>query len=156
MKFQYDTYCGLYCGACDTLIANEKGEVEKLAKEWHRKPEELRCFGCKTKTNAVFCLKCEIKQCAEKKKVDFCFECDEYPCTQLVAFRKDDSPHHSVVLKNLGIIRQKGIQKWLKEQKRRWSCSDCETKFSWYDRACNKCGSRLYNCEDEEKELVDK
>ena len=27
MKIRYDTYCGLYCGACAVLIANETDEV---------------------------------------------------------------------------------------------------------------------------------
>uniref|UniRef100_A0A7C6EAJ4 DUF3795 domain-containing protein n=1 Tax=candidate division WOR-3 bacterium TaxID=2052148 RepID=A0A7C6EAJ4_UNCW3 len=153
MKFRYDSYCGIYCGACDTLIANEKGEVAKLAKEWKRKPEELKCLGCKTTTNAIFCVRCKMRHCAQKKKVDFCFQCDEFPCPRLIAFRNDKSPHHSIVLRNLRIIQEIGVEKWLEDQDKRWRCKSCGDKFSWYDRKCVQCGSELYNCEDEEKEL---
>jgi len=154
MEFRYDTYCGLYCGACEVLIANKNGEVEKLAKAWNMKPKELRCHGCKTETTASFCATCDVKKCAENK-VEFCFQCNEYPCARLVEFKNDKYPHHSVVLKNLNSIRDKGINKWLEEQETRWSCPGCGTKFSWYDKVCKKCGEKLYSCEDEEKDLVD-
>jgi hypothetical protein len=153
MKFQYDTYCGLYCGACPVLVANEKGEVEKTAKEWKMKPEEIKCFGCKTKTNAIYCIDCDIKHCAEQKKVEFCFQCNEFPCSRITAFRNDEHPHHSIVLKNLRTIQQQGVQKWLDEQKKRWSCPACDERFCWYDKTCNKCGNKLNNCKDEEKDL---
>jgi hypothetical protein len=39
MDYRYDTVCGLYCGACDVLLANEKHEVASLAKAWDMKPE---------------------------------------------------------------------------------------------------------------------
>ena len=155
MKYRYDTYCGLYCGACDVLLANEKGEVEKKAKEWKMKPEELKCQGCKTETIATFCVTCGLKKCAEDRNVDFCFQCAEYPCARLVEFKRDKYPHHSIVLKNLEFIHSHGIQKWSKEQKVRWSCPQCSTKFSWYDKTCQNCGEKLFNCEDEEKELED-
>jgi predicted RNA-binding Zn-ribbon protein involved in translation (DUF1610 family) len=155
MKFQYDTYCGLNCGACYVLVANQKDEVEKMAKEWKLKPEDIKCFGCKTETNAIYCVDCDIKHCAEDKKVEFCFECNEYPCHKITAFRNDEHSHHSIVLKNLKTIQQQGVQKWLAEQKKRWSCSNCGERFCWYDKTCKKCGSKLYNCQDEEKDLKD-
>ncbi|MGB2698538.1 MAG: DUF3795 domain-containing protein, partial [Candidatus Zixiibacteriota bacterium] len=150
MEFKYDIYCGLYCGACAVLLANEKGEVEKKAKEWRMKPEELKCHGCKTETIATFCVTCELKKCAEDKNVDYCFQCAEYPCARLLEFKNDKHPHHSIVLKNLKFISEKGRDRWLKEQKARWSCPKCGAKFSWYDKTCQNCGEKLYNCEDEE------
>ena len=153
MESRYDTYCGLYCGACDVLRANEEGTVEQAAQEWNMKPEELRCCGCKSTVNAVYCVECELKKCAEAKQIEFCFKCDAFPCERLVAFKNDECPHHSIVLKNLELIYKNGVDTWLTDQKQRWSCSTCGTKFSWYDRVCKKCGSKLYNCEDEEKDL---
>jgi predicted RNA-binding Zn-ribbon protein involved in translation (DUF1610 family) len=155
MKFRYDTYCGLYCGACAILLANERDEVEKKAKEWKMKPEELKCHGCKTETIASFCVTRDIRKCAEKKKIHFCFQCEEYPCDLLVGFKNDKHPYHSVVLTNLDSIREKGIAEWSDEQEVRWSCTGCGTKLSWYDRTCRKCGNEFYNCQDEEKDLAD-
>lgn len=153
MKFRYDTYCGLYCGACDVFIANEKGTLEESAKEWDMKPEDLMCHGCKSGTNAVYCRTCDIKKCAESKEVEFCYQCEEYPCTLLVEFRNDEHPHHSVVLKNQEIIKEKGVQKWLEEQEKRWTCPECGTQFAWYDTVCKKCQSALYDCRAEDKDI---
>ncbi|MBU1660900.1 MAG: DUF3795 domain-containing protein, partial [Chloroflexi bacterium] len=98
MEFSYDTFCGLYCGACDIIQANKSGTVEILAQTWGMEPEQLLCRGCKSEVNAVYCIDCGIKACAKNRKVEYCFQCDDYPCTRLVDFRNDDYAHHSIVL----------------------------------------------------------
>jgi hypothetical protein len=155
MKYRYDTYCGLYCGACPILRANERGTVEEIAKAEKMKPEDLECHGCKSDKVAVFCRDCAFKTCAPEKGLEFCGECEDYPCDDLGKFRNDEWPHHSVVLSNLGKIRRDGLDAWLKERAQRWSCKECGTEFSWYDERCEKCGSKLYNCRDESKDLED-
>jgi hypothetical protein len=149
----YDSYCGLYCGACPVLSANERGDVEKRAAEWKMSPEELRCWGCKTDVTAVFCTDCEIRRCARERGVEFCSACDEYPCDRLTSFAEDEHPHHSVVLKNLEIIESKGLRSWLDERKERWSCPVCGARFTWYDCKCAGCGATTYDCRDEERDL---
>jgi len=45
-------------------IANETvdaGLLEKMAEEWGRDPDELRCGGCKSDITAVFCTDCEMR-----------------------------------------------------------------------------------------------
>jgi hypothetical protein len=155
LDFRYDTFCGLYCGACDVLIANKNDAVDALAQAWNLEPEQLRCCGCKSAVNAVYCVDCDIKRCAESKGVEYCFECGEYPCSRLVAFRNDEHSHHSVVLQNLGLVQSQGIEQWLEQQRDRWSCPNCGTEFSWYARTCAACGGELYSCEDEEKDIVE-
>lgn len=153
MSFRYDSYCGLYCGACDTLIANMENRVDKLAESRGRSPEELRCNGCKTNINSVYWRDCKLKKCAEEKKVEFCSECPEYPCQRLMDFRHDKYAHHSIVIKNLDFIKDHGLDNWLREQKARWSCPGCGLYFSWYDEKCGNYGSKVFNCKDEEAEL---
>jgi hypothetical protein len=41
----YDSYCGPYCGACDTLMATEQGSVPVHAREWKRTAAELQVLG---------------------------------------------------------------------------------------------------------------
>lgn len=153
MAFRCDTYCGLYCGGCAILLANREGTVEEIARAEGVQPEELRCHGCKTEVVATFCTDCYMKECAERRGIEFCIECDEYPCERLVAFKEDKYPHHSVVLKNLERMREIGLQPWLSEQKSRWSCPNCGQAHSWYDESCKECGAELYSCRDEEKEF---
>ncbi|HUT98453.1 MAG TPA: DUF3795 domain-containing protein [bacterium] len=149
----YDTYCGLYCGACPVVLANERGNVEQRAAEWGMKPEELACFGCRSQTTAVFCTDCGMRLCARNRGIRSCCECGEYPCEILKNFQADEHPHHSVILKNLETIREKGLDAWLAEQAGRWRCPGCGARFTWYDTKCAECGAELYDCRVEERDL---
>jgi len=146
---KYDTYCGLYCGACSMLIANERGKLEEKAKIWKLKPEEVRCNGCKSDVLSVYCLDCKIKTCAENKNVDYCYYCPDYPCAMLHKFKNDRYDHHSIIFQNLNFIKENGIEAWLKSQKERWSCSECGMRFSWYDKKCSKCGQPVKSCKED-------
>jgi predicted RNA-binding Zn-ribbon protein involved in translation (DUF1610 family) len=154
METRYDSFCGIYCGACDILIANEEGNVDPLAQKWKMKIQDLLCLGCKTDVVSIYCSDCKIKKCAVEKKIEFCFQCSDYPCEILRSFRNDSSAHHSSVIQNLEDIRKEGIEKWLGEQYIRWRCPDCGVRFAWYDKSCPECHSHLYNCEEEEKGLI--
>ncbi len=154
MKFRLDTFCGLYCGACDVLQANVSGTVETLAQAWGTQPEQLRCRGCKSEVNAVYCVDCSIRGCSQRRGVEYCFQCSDYPCTHLEDFRSDECAHHSVVLRNLDEMRRLGPDRWLEEQRLRWSCPHCGVAFTWYDKTCGGCGGEVTNCEDEERQLA--
>lgn len=153
IKNRLDTYCGLYCGSCEIFITNQKGEVKETAKKWGMNPDDLYCNGCKTDTTSVFCRNCEIKECAKNNEVEFCFQCRDFPCEKIIEFKNDENPHHTIVLKNLTSIKEMGINKWLKEQEKRWSCPNCQENFSWYDEKCLNCGSSLKSCIDDENEI---
>ena len=153
MEYRYDSPCGIYCGACGTLHAFREGTLEEQAKLVDEDPADLQCAGCKTNVTAVYCTGCYFRDCARDKGIEFCFECENYPCDRLVAFRNDKWPHHSSVLKNLETIRRDGVDAWLKEQAKRWSCPDCGECFSWYTSKCRKCGAELYDCRAEDRDL---
>lgn len=156
MGTRYDTYCGLNCGACPVGIANEREDdnwIRKMAKDWGRNTEDLRCNGCKANVNATFCMDCQMRLCARNKGVEFCFECDNFPCEIITQFRNDDAPHHSAVFSNLELIRELGVEVWLEAEARRWSCQECGSRFNWYAETCDDCGAELYNTVSEEKDL---
>lgn len=151
--YRTDTYCGLYCGACDIFQANENNTLSSLAENWNMKKEDLVCQGCKSSIVSVYCKTCDIRSCAQQKKVEFCNECEFYPCSFIESFQKDQNPHHSIILVNLKRIKEVGLENWLVEQKVRWQCPSCQERFSWYSETCNNCGDSLYNCIKEEKQL---
>lgn len=153
MKYRYDAPCGLYCGACGTVLADKNGSVEALAEEWGMQPDQLVCHGCKTVTTAVFCRDCRFRDCVSSKGIDYCFQCDEFPCGDLLSFRNDQASHHSVVLQNSKRMLDIGVDRWLEEQRVRWSCPSCGASFSWYDTACKSCGAALRDCRADEAEL---
>jgi hypothetical protein len=153
MDYRYDTYCGLYCGACPVLVANQRGIVDELAEKLEADPAELVCAGCKSGTVAAFCTDCAFVPCAREKGVEFCGDCDEYPCKRLTDFREDEWAHHSAVTKNLDRLKEIGLAAWLAEQDERWNCGACGARFDWYDEACPDCGAETYDARAEEKDL---
>lgn len=157
MKIRYDSYCGLNCGACPVGRANEMNDTETIrifAKDWGTTEEELKCTGCKTDLTSKFCTSCEMRICARDKNLEFCYQCNDYPCEAITDFRNDKASHHSAVFSNLKKIEKNGIEEWLNAEKVRWSCSKCSTTFNWYSETCEKCGEKLYNSVDEEKDLA--
>jgi len=156
MKARYDSYCGLNCGACPIGLANETNNtdaIEQMAKDWEAEISDLKCSGCKTELTAIFCTSCAMRICAREKQLEFCYQCDEYPCEKITEFRNDKAPHHSAVFSNQENIKKKGLEPWLIAEKARWSCPDCGTRFSWYTDTCSKCNKELYNAVEEEKNL---
>ncbi len=156
MKVRYDTYCGLNCGACPVGLANEREDentLKSMAEQWGVQREEVNCTGCKTQTIAPFCARCEMRVCAREKGLEFCSQCIDFPCRTITAFKNDKAPHHSPILKNLEEIEKEGIEAWLKKEEKRWSCSGCGARFTWYNETCSECGEELFDAVKEEKDL---
>ncbi len=81
-------YCGLDCETCDARIATINNDDElrkKTAAEWSRLnqveigPEAINCTGCRVAgVKSPYCGNlCPIRQCALKKNVATCGQCDE-------------------------------------------------------------------------------
>lgn len=168
-EFRYDSYCGLYCGSCDILIAYKKGLETNTTPQWEDIPERMHkvhgksgppiiCDGCKTDTLFAGCSKCPVQKCArEKITIDqTCLDCEDYPCKlhkmmhfvrKLLRFYTK-LPHLNILPKNVETIRVKGLEYWLEEQKKVWECPDCHTSFSWYQEKCSTCGRDLESIKD--------
>jgi len=157
-KFIEDSYCGLFCGACEIMLAYKKAKKAKTEAKWDELPKEftdfipkaeVKCYGCKTDDVFIGCKGCGIRDCAREKGVEFCFECNEYPCRltnemkKAVRKYKKIMPHATAIIGNLEDIRSKGKKVWLSEQKKLWSCPDCGERFGWYHKACSKCGRNI-------------
>jgi hypothetical protein len=146
--FNYDSYCGLYCGACSIIKAYQTGIRDKFASFFAEEAGlELKCHGCKSDTVFVNCSNCKIRACAIDKGVERCLVCKDFPCNQFNAEELknvlDSLPHLSAIQNNLAVIMSNGVDCWLAEQEKRWKCPDCQTDFSWYTDNCSKCGRDL-------------
>ncbi len=132
MEYVLDGYCGLYCGACPNLLGAKAGLEQNV------------CFGCKSDINPEWCSNCGLKACAQEKGLDFCYQCDEYPCAKLEAFKNSQEyPYHQEVYDYMRIIAQEGSASWLEKMKIRWSCPECNEEASWWELSCKKCGHKL-------------
>jgi hypothetical protein len=113
MMSEMIAYCGLDCSECKAFKATQAKDIEwkkQIARHWSDqgeikfKPEDVDCRGCKSDMISGFCRKlCEIKPCAEEKKVRTCAHCDDYPCEKLKEYLSDNDP---VATKNLQEIRK--------------------------------------------------
>jgi len=135
--------CGLFCPACSIYIGNreEPDRIKRLAARFNMPEEEFACDGCRSEKRSFFCRNiCKMCHCAEEKNVDFCGECNEYPCEELKTFQKQ-YPHRIELWKNLERIKEVGFEKWYVEMIERYSCAECGAVNSAYDISCRKCGN---------------
>jgi len=122
--------CGVFCGACPSY--------------------EKSCLGCGSEDHnqkRKSKWKCRIRKCCfEDKDLDFCIDCDEFPCQSLGKKLKNSHPgearfsYRHEIYHNLKQIKEKGVENWIKEQKKRHQCPKCDGQIVWYKYACNKCG----------------
>lgn len=135
-SFIEDAYCGLYCAACPSYQATADGTYQEKGLP--------ACKGCKSDTvTGEWCKICNLKSCAREKGLDFCYECNQYPCENLNNFKEDILyPYHNEVYDYMKTIKEKGKEIWLTEMKKRWSCNDCGTMHDWWSMKCKPCGSK--------------
>ena len=162
-KYNYDSYCGIYCGACDIHLAYETGQKDRFASFFtiptlealltargvlYRQSElELKCHGCKSDMLFINCSDCPIRSCAVGKQVDHCIDCVDYPCAIHRGRTKMEGllPHLTSNYANMETIGKAGLETWLLEQDEKWKCPDCQTRFGWYASHCATCGRDLKN-----------
>lgn len=145
-NYNYDTYCGLYCGSCSVMKAYQSGVKDPLACVFSDElGMELKCQGCKSDDLFVNCAQCTIRPCAQEKGLEHCVECPDYPCQiyQTLGIAVEKLPHWSVTASNAETIKNKGTDDWLKQQSEQWKCPDCRTDYTWYATYCSNCGREL-------------
>ncbi|MDP2172831.1 MAG: DUF3795 domain-containing protein [Candidatus Cloacimonadaceae bacterium] len=133
----YMACCGLYCGACSSMIAHEKGCGDESAQKVPIDPDESPCPGC----GSPGLEDCEFIVCNKSHGTECCAYCEEFPCEMIIKFNHNEYVHHSVVLSNLKRIQEIGRDAWLTEQKIYWSCKSCGARYHWYQANCESCGA---------------
>ncbi|MEJ2252401.1 MAG: DUF3795 domain-containing protein [Candidatus Lokiarchaeota archaeon] len=87
-------YCGINCGECDIYLAPSNLKIsEDLVKKfkgmWDNvKPEDFHCDTCKGNLSLCWTEKCEIRDCCTEKKIEFCSQCNQFPCEVLKNWSK--------------------------------------------------------------------
>lgn len=125
--------CGLDCSLCS---------------EAHKK--EKPCSGCMGPDDCKpeFCsARCTIIQCAKRKEGSyrFCDECPDFPCE---FSRERESRYQSQYalrespLGNLKAIREQGMDRFLAQERERWSCKKCGGVISVHTGLCSGCGKK--------------
>jgi hypothetical protein len=135
--------CGLFCPSCTVYIGahEDPARLEGMAKRFGQPVDKLQCNGCRSEKRSFYCEElCTMYKCAAAKGIDFCGQCEEYPCAPLKAFQAE-MPHRIELWKSQKRIKEAGYEQWYKEMARHYSCPSCGTINSTYDMACWKCGA---------------
>ena len=93
---EFIAYCGLDCETCEARIAtvtNDDLLREKVAEEWSKlnnaviTSDMINCRGCRLEGEKTpYCESlCPIRQCAIKKKVDTCGNCNKMNSCELLS-----------------------------------------------------------------------
>lgn len=129
--------CGLDCGRCADYAGGEIHRTSKnlagllenyqrvagmkedsipVYKNYSHFKEILQCFaggpcgGCRSLNNRCF-IECRAKDCLTSRKVDFCFQCADYPCeSQFTGSLRERW------LKRNDRMKEIGVEEFYKEQ----------------------------------------
>lgn len=128
--------CGVYCGACRQYLVRKK-DLE--SKRGHIRG----CKGCRIRNKICASIKRECES-LKNKELEFCFECENFPCHNLRRLDTKYRERYSVsMISNLQRIQEIGVEKWLKEQKRLYTCPECGGEICVHDKECCECGIKF-------------
>lgn len=104
--------CGMNCKICYAYLR-----------------EKNKCPGCRFfhAKEPVSIAKCKIKNCEFIKngKVQFCFECDDFPCRSLKHLDKRYRTKYIMSeIENLRYIKKSGIRKFVENEKNKMDVSE--------------------------------
>lgn len=110
--------CGLDCFNCGAYVENITDAYrEKIVKARGMRPEDVACQGCRNLEGKVKYAQgdCASWACAQKEKVDYCFECGKFPCPSLGPSAQGVSYPHNMKVYNLGRMKLLGVEGWIEE-----------------------------------------
>ena len=119
--------CGMNCALC---MAYQR--------------EKNHCDGCRSDNIPFeYCRRCVIKNCqtlVQKGWTD-CSPCEK-PCKRLKQLDKRYRTKYNMsMLENLTSIRENGMDAFVGQQARRWTCPNCGGVICVHRNQCPNCGS---------------
>ena len=122
--------CGMNCGLCYAYLRDKN-----------------KCPGCRflKKDIPISIDNCKIRNCDNIKdnKLNYCFECDFFPCKNLKHLDKRYRTKYNMSeIENLNFIKEKGIKKFLINQDKKWSCPKCGKKICVHKGKCIFCSKK--------------
>jgi hypothetical protein len=141
--------CGMNCAICSGYLALRYDVKNKGI----RMPY---CEGCRPRDKKCAFLKKTGKLLLDKK-VEFCYECEDFPCERLKHLDKRyQTLFRTSLIANLESMRKYGTLKFLEIQKEKWQCPKCGEVLCCHNGICFNCDldklqkkKKLYRWEDE-------
>lgn len=130
MKEELIAVCGMNCRIC----------VGYFGYTMAGKKRKHSCPGCRISNKSCTFVK---KQCqkALKKEIDYCFECEDFPCVIIEKLDKGYRERYKMsTVDNLNFIKKNGIGEFLKEQEEKYKCDECGGVICVHNDKCYTCG----------------
>ena len=130
--------CGMNCAVCASYLAKKNKIKEKGVKIPY-------CDGCRPRNKRCAFL---MKSCLllSENKVRYCHECKDFPCSKLESIDKRYRERYRMsMIENLNFIREKGIEKFLLSEKKKWQCPECGEIISCHNGLCFECDLEKLN-----------
>jgi hypothetical protein len=125
--------CGMNCAICSGYLAMKHDVKAKGVKMPY-------CKGCRPRDKKCAFLKkkCDLLM---NNKVQFCYECDTFPCKNLEHLDKRYSANFRMsMIENLKTMEKKGVQAFLRKERKKWKCPDCGGTICCHNGLCFDCG----------------
>jgi hypothetical protein len=121
--------CGMNCGIC----------LAYFGYRMDGKKRKDPCIGCRSaKKNCAFI----IKRCKylPQKEVEFCYECDDFPCENLKKLDRRYRTRFSMsMIENLEFIKTQGMDEFLEHQEKQYECPECGGVINVHTSKCYGC-----------------
>jgi len=122
-KLQMVSPCGYCCPSCpayEKSLCTDEIAIQKEAARANLPVEKLlkSCAGCRPKQGrphmVTLCLTYDC--CVNKKGLDFCYQCEEFPCLKLapVSGRAEVRRHNTKVY-NLLMLKKLGLDEYIEK-----------------------------------------
>jgi hypothetical protein len=121
--------CGINCRLCHAYVR-----------------EKTVCPGCRSERTSLkqkSCASCKINQCEKRIRNgwEYCYECDEFPCFRVARLGKRYRTKYSAnPVNNLRRIQAGGIEQFILEEEREWTCPSCGRLLCMHKPQCLACG----------------
>lgn len=119
-----------------------KEKLLPVYKGMARKVEDISCTGCLS-DGVVFpmCQRCPIKKCTRENGIEGCHECDERPCKFIENFPLEIA--RKIMKRTIPAWKNLGTEKFVEEEKKRYTCPNCGNALFRGARRCNKCNTEV-------------
>ncbi|MFW6196987.1 MAG: DUF3795 domain-containing protein, partial [Thermoplasmatota archaeon] len=115
MKEELIAPCGMNCAIC----------VGYFGFTMSGKRRKHQCIGCKPRDKGCSFLKKYCEKLSDKT-VEFCFECEDFPCEHLERLDKSYRERYDMsMIDNLNSIKENGMEYFLTEQEDKYRCLEC-------------------------------
>lgn len=120
-KKAFTSPCGLDCFNCEIHEANLTPNFAEFIHEKLGVPlDKIPCKGCRVQDGKHYHLPeggCATLDCVKSKRVEFCFDCTEFPCAFLAPTADQANRYpHNMKLYNLCRIKKVGLERWIDEE----------------------------------------